>query len=375
VFLRDVYANKWVKLALLAAGVAAAVLLVARLQSILSALLLAFGLAYLCDPLVDLVQRLRVSRAAAVGVVAFLLVGVLLLFFGVIVPLFAHEMGKLVARLPESLAQLQAALLPPARRLLGRIGVAVPDSVQGWVRIADTQRDVLQSLSARLAEPVTAAVRSALSSLVSTLLGLLTVVIVPVVWFYLVRDFDTIVARVAELIPERSRPRVADVARRADAVVRNFLKGQIAVAVLLGLIYAVGLQFVARVPLGFLLGLIAGALSVVPYMGLILGIIPALLLAFSAHGDGLHPLLVVVVFVVAQLLEGNLITPKIVGEKVGMHPVTVIFSLLIFGELFGFVGLLLAVPVTAVGMVFLRDAIEAYKASAAYRGVAKPPTE
>jgi predicted PurR-regulated permease PerM len=113
-------------------------------------------------------------------------------------------------------------------------------------------------------------------------------------------------------------------------------------------------------------------MSVIPYMGLILGIVPALLLAFSAHGDWLHPLLVVVVFVVAQLLEGNLITPRIVGEKVGMHPVTVIVSLLVFGELFGFVGLLLAVPVTAVGMVFLRDAVEKYKAGAAPRADETP---
>ena len=141
------------------------------------------------------------------------------------------------------------------------------------------------------------------------------------------------------------------------------MRGQIVVMFILALLYIIGLEFIVKVPLGFLIGLFAGFASIVPYLGLILGILPALILAFLEYGDWLHPLGVILVFTVAQVAEGTLITPKVVGDKLGMHPVTVIFAILIWGELLGFIGILIAVPVTAVLIVAIKRIVAAYFSS------------
>ena len=363
-FLSEILENKWVKLVLLLAGVVGAIWLIVQLQSVLSALMVAFILAYLCDPLADFFERLKLSRTASVAVVAFLIFVALGLFFVVLLPLFVRELTVLASDLPKTFDGLKASLMPRLQELLGSAGVELPRTFEEYLDSVKQHAPLLKDLSQRIWEPATKIVTSTFTGIVGTVVGLLNVIIIPVAWFYLLRDFDTIKARLAALVPARRRETVVDYAGRVDEVIQSFLQGQIIVALILGVIYGVGLQFVAGVPMGFVLGMMAGIASIVPYLGLILGIVPALLLAFLAHGDWLHPVLVVAVFAVAQLLEGNLITPKIVGEKVGLHPVTIIFSLLIFGQLFGFLGLLIAVPVTAVLMVFLNEALERYTRSA-----------
>jgi predicted PurR-regulated permease PerM len=155
--------------------------------------------------------------------------------------------------------------------------------------------------------------------------------------------------------------------RQVDEIVSNFLRGQITVALILATLYSIGLWLIVDVPLGLLIGVCAGLCSIVPYMGLVVGAVPALALAALQHQDWQHPLGVIAVFAVAQAAEGNFITPRIVGDKLGLHPVTVIFALLIWAQIAGFLGMVIAVPATAVLQVLARRAIARYRAGAFYQ--------
>lgn len=371
-FLTEIYRNKWVKLVLLAAALVIVGALFLRLSSVLSALMISLILAYLCDPLADFFERLRLSRTLSVAVVAFLVLGLLAILILLVIPLFAKELAELSSGFPAALERLQVKLIPKVQTILAKVGIPVPSTLEESIGYLKSHLPALQSISLRIFEPVYQAIRTTFSGLAGTIVGLLNLIIIPVAWFYLLRDFDKIKAHLADLIPQHRRALVTGYARRIDEVIGNFLQGQIIVAILLGLLYGLGLQFVAKVPLGFMLGFMAGLLSIIPYMGLLIGIVPAMVLALLAHGDWQHPMLVVAVFAVAQLLEGNLITPKIVGDKVGLNPVTIIFSLLIFGELLGLLGLLIAVPLTAVLMVFFQDGLKRYRESEFFKSGATP---
>jgi len=185
------------------------------------------------------------------------------------------------------------------------------------------------------------------------------------VTFYLLRDWDHLVGRVNELIPRRSQPVVARLAKESDTVLGAFLRGQLLVMLALAIIYITGLSFIG-LDLAILIGLVAGLISFVPYLGFIVGILLAGIAAIVQFHDALHPGYVVLVFALAQAIEGMLLTPLLVGDRIGLHPVAVIFAILAGGQLFGFVGVLLALPVAAVIAVILRYAHERYKESGLY---------
>jgi predicted PurR-regulated permease PerM len=196
-------------------------------------------------------------------------------------------------------------------------------------------------------------------------------VLVPVVGFYLLRDWDLLVERVSTLVPRGAAPTVARLARESDQVLGAFLRGQLSVMIALGAIYGIGLWLVG-IDVGPLIGMIAGLISFVPFLGAIVGVVMALIAALVQYHDWLHVILVAVVFAVGQTLEGYVLVPKLVGDRIGLHPVAVIFAVLAGGELFGFIGVLVALPVAAVAMVLLRYAHERYRQSAMYRSGAEP---
>jgi predicted PurR-regulated permease PerM len=205
-----------------------------------------------------------------------------------------------------------------------------------------------------------------------TLVGwLLNIVMIPVVAFYLLRDWDILVERIHALVPRSIEPTVVNLARESDVVLGAFLRGQISVMIALGILYAVGLWLVG-LSVGPLIGMIAGLISFVPYLGAITGVVMAVIAALVQYQDWTHVALVLMVFGIGQSIEGYVLVPKLVGDKIGLHPVAVIFAVLAGGELFGFLGVLLALPVASVVMVLLRYAHERYTASKLYQSQDEP---
>jgi predicted PurR-regulated permease PerM len=273
-----------------------------------------------------------------------------------LVPLLERQIARLIDKLPQGVAWTNGVVLPWVE---AQTGFAVdrfdPGSVIEMVRNHWQQ-------AGGIASTVLGKVTSSGLAIVGFLGSL---ALLPVVTFYFMRDWDQMIGRLRALLPRHVEPTVSRLARESDLVLGAFLRGQLAVMLLLGLIYSVGLWLVG-LDLALLIGIIAGLVSFVPYLGVIVGGGMALIAAAIQYQDFMHPLLVLGVFVLGQFLEGFLLTPKIVGDSVGLHPVAVIFAILAGGTLFGFLGVLLALPVAAVGMVLLREAHGRYLASALY---------
>jgi len=200
---------------------------------------------------------------------------------------------------------------------------------------------------------------------VAVLQWLANLILVPVVTFYLLRDWDVIVARFRELLPRRHAAKFIELTLECDDMLAAFIRGQLMVMFALSTIYTIGLALIG-LELSLLVGVVAGVVSFVPYLGLIVGIGLAGLAAFFQFHEWLPLVMVVLVFGVAQVLEGVVLTPRFVGERIGLHPVAVIFSVLAGGQLFGFTGVLLALPAAAVIMVLLRHAHRRYLSSQIY---------
>jgi phosphoribosylaminoimidazole-succinocarboxamide synthase len=328
--------------------------LVYLLGPILTPFLAGALLAYIFDPLVDRLQARGMSRSAGTVLVialAGLAVFALLL---VALPLFQGQIAELSQRVPAVLDLLQSRLLP---WLAADFGINVDfdlAALRAWLtaKAAQSGTDWLPTL------------QTGALALVGTLANLL---LIPVVMFYLLKDWDLMVARIARLTPRDWSATVTRVARAMDAVVGEFLRGQLAVMATLSLYYVVAL-WAAGLDYALPIGLLTGVLSFVPFLGFGLGMILALLVALLQSGGWAGVAWVAGIYLVGQLLESYVITPRLVGERVGLHPVAVIFALAAFGQLFGFVGVLLAVPLAAVLLVVLRELRGAWEASAFYRG-------
>ncbi len=319
--------------------------------------------AYLLDPLVDRLER-RLGRTLAVCVVflvaTVLLVGIVL----VLVPFIELQISNFLGQLPVWVGWLQTHALPWLQQHFG----STPE-------LLDTQQifDALQrhwKEAGGLAASIVASVSKSGLALVGWILNL---VMIPVVGFYLLRDWDVLVERVHVLIPRSVEAVVSRLARESDEVLGAFLRGQLSVMLVLGAFYGVALWLVG-ISVGPLIGMIAGLISFVPYLGAITGVLMGVVAALVQYQDWQHVLLVLGVFAVGQTLEGYVLVPRLVGEKIGLHPVAVIFAVLAGGELFGFLGILLALPVASVVMVLLRYIHQRYTDSALYTTGGVPMT-
>lgn len=318
-------------------------------------------LAYLGDPLVDRLElvrvgRLSINRTAAVSIVFVLMALSLLVALLILVPMLERQINQLISRLPAYLAWGQNELLPWIESRFN-ITLDLPDLSalptllqEHWREAGGLASTIMTSIS---------------RSSVLVLGWIANITLIPVVTFYLLRDWDHLVANVAELLPRSVDSTVRRLARESDEVLGAFIRGQLLVMLALSALYSLGLWLVG-LDLAFLIGTLAGLFSIVPYLGAIVGIGAALVAATVQFGDLLHPALVAVVFMLGQTLEGMVLTPMLVGDRIGLHPVAVIFAILAGGQLFGFLGVLLALPVAAVIMVLLRHAHEMYKGSELY---------
>jgi predicted PurR-regulated permease PerM len=345
-----------------------ALVLVALVLFVLRDVLLPFvaglALAYLLDPLADRLQRLGLGR---LGATLLILVSFILLFVVALVlvaPLVAHQLASFIGKLPGYVARLQALIVEQGGPLLERFG--------GPEALAD-----MQSSIGNLVGQGAAWFGRFLQSLWSGGQAIISIfallVITPVVAFYLLIDWDRMVAKIDAWVPVRHRETVRRLARDIDNAIAGFVRGQSAVCLILGTFYAVGLALIG-LNFGVLIGLLSGLLTFIPYVGSLTGLVLSVGVAVVQFWpDWTWILATLGIFVAGQFVEGNFLSPKLVGASVGLHPVWLMFALLAFGSLFGFVGLLLAVPLAAVVGVLARFAISRYLASPLYTGHAPLP--
>ena len=328
--------------------------LVYLLGPILTPFLAGALLAYMADPLVDRLEARGLSRTTGtVGVIALAGLALFALLL-IALPLFQGQFAELSQRVPAALDLLQTRFLPWLQQTFGIAIDPNLGALKTWLTEKATQNGAswLPTL------------QTGALAIVGVLANLL---LIPVVMFYLLKDWDVMVARIAGLAPRPWLGAVTRVARAMDAVVGEFLRGQLAVMACLSAYYALAL-WVAGLDYALPIGLLTGVLSFVPFLGFGLGVILALLVALLQFSDWTGVAWVAGIYLAGQVLESYVITPRLVGERVGLHPVAVIFALAAFGQLFGFVGVLLAVPLAAVLLVALRELRGVYEASDFYRG-------
>jgi len=321
------------------------------LGDILAPFILAGVLAYIFEPMVVWLHARRIPRGAAAALVLALLVSLLAGLLLLVLPLLLAQTAALAERLPQMVARLQA-LLPD---LLEQVGVAGADA-----DLAAAAHDPLATLQQMLSAHASEAAGWLRSGLLragqggAALAGLLgTLVLFPVVLFYALRDLPQIGPALLAVVPAPVRGLVAELAADADAVLGEFVRGQLAVMLCMAVVYALALHGLG-VPHALSIGAMAGILTFVPLLGPVGGALLALGAAALLPGDAAPWWAIVAVFVGGNLLENLLITPRLVGERIGLHPLTVIFALMAFGKLFGWSGVLVALPATAVLQVWLR---------------------
>lgn len=318
------------------------------LAPVLTPFIAAALLAYIGDPLADRLQRLRLPRTLAVVTVfllTFLFIGLLVLLVG---PLIKQQISALFSALPAIVEKVEQEWLP---RISDLLNIAPGDDV-GLSAFLERYGDMAGTWGGKVLTSVT----STGSMLAAAVMSLF---LIPILTFYLLRDWDIIVAHFGALVPESQRETVYKLAKDTDDVLGAFLRGQLLVMFALAIIYSAGLSLVG-LKFAIAIGVVSGLVSFVPYLGFVFGIALASL-TVAAEPNPLWLLAgVVVTFTVAQLIEGTILTPKLVGDRIGLHPVIVILAIAAGGQLFGFFGILLALPAAAVLSVIVRFAYGRY---------------
>ena len=327
--------------------------LVWLLQPILMPFLAGIAMAYLGDPLVDQLEARGVGRTLGVLVVFVVFGAVVAAALLVLVPMLLREVVSLVNNIPAFVEWLQKTTSPLLIKYFNvdPFAISVEDLRH---RLAANWREA-GGIASYVVLHMTASGFALVSWIVNAAL-------IPVVAFYLMRDWDRMVAAIRGLIPREFEGSVVTVVKDCDEVLSAFIRGQLLIMLLLGCIYAVGLTIVG-IDLAILIGMLAGLASIVPYLGFLIGIVAATVTALFQFHDLSHVVYVAIVFGVGQALEATVLTPLLVGDRIGLHPVAVIFAILAGGQLFGFTGVLLALPAAAVIMVFVRHAHARYKES------------
>jgi len=325
------------------------------LRSVLMPFVAGILLAYLMDPLVEKLQKWKISRLWATILVCLLVVLVVLPALCFLFGMIENQVALLIKATPKYLGLIMAKVKPVIASLAERFPEMKGGQLEQMVKgnIGNALKFVGKVLSSLLSNSF------ALINLISLIL------IMPVVTFYMLRDWGTFVSKFEDLLPKKSKKDIKDILKEINTIVSGFIRGQISVCLILGVFYSVGLKLVG-LDLGLLVGFIAGVISFIPYVGSVTGFVLGVILAFAQYGDATHVIYVVGVFLCGQFLEGNFLTPKLVGENVGLHPVWVMFALLAGGVLLGFLGLMLAVPMAAIIGVLVRHGVAKYKKSSLY---------
>jgi predicted PurR-regulated permease PerM len=331
------------------------------LAPILTPFLTAAFLAYLGDPLVDRLETWKFSRTLSVTTVFLVIFLFILVFFLFLLPVLETQVKLFIGKVPAYIDWVVNVLGPYLHEHF---------QVDTSVLEVDKIKSVITSHWQETGGFIRNAIQTISKSGFVVLGWVANLALIPIITFYLLRDWDRMVAYIDDLLPRSIQPLVAKLGRESDEVLGAFLRGQLLVMLALAGIYSLGLSLVG-LEFALLIGLIAGLVSFVPYLGLIVGVAIAGIAILFQTQDVFDLFWVLAVFGVAQVIEGTVLTPLLVGERIGLHPVTVIFSVLAGGQLFGFFGILLALPVAAVLAVIMRHIHSTYKQSHIY-GIDEP---
>lgn len=377
--MREALRSPWLRLPLVVAGIVLIGWCFAQVAGVLTPFAIAFTLAYFLNPVVNATERgfarrlekrtrLRERldpRTLAVGVLCLLAVATIVIVVALVVPAAWRQAAEAGAKLPEYAQRAREKLEP----IYERLNLRYPDQAE---EIRARLETTLRENALDIVKPLTHGIQAAFSSVLGFVLSILNLLIVPVFAVYLLYDMNRINAGLRELVPHRFRPYVYSRLAEVDRLLSAFVRGQITVCLLLGSFYAVGLTG-CGVPMGLLVGFLVGFFNLIPFMSYILGLPLALVLSWVDDQSSARLLAVAAVFTFGQFVEGNFITPRIVGERLGLHAVVIMLAVLVGGTLFGFLGMLLAVPTTAALSVFWADLKELYVKSDFYgRGAPSP---
>jgi len=353
---REIFFSRGLRVLL---GVAAAGAVLYWLRGILTPVFLAFTIAYILDPVVDRLEALRLPRPLGIAVVLGGVLALSALCMILVVPSIAADLMVVASELPQ---HASAALLS-LNAWLGRHGIETPHTVPEFVERFGGE---LQAAAGTLVASASGALGWIIGGTASVLGSFVATLIVPVFAIYLLNDFDRITAGVRELIPLRYRDTITSDAREIDLVLSQFLRGQLTVMLVLAVLYG-GTYAALGVRLAVPIGIAAGVLNIIPYLGSAFALGAGLLMSLLGGWNPAQLIGITIAYAVVQSLEGFVITPRIVGKTVGLRDVWVLFALFVGGELFGFLGVLLAVPVAAVAKIFVVRSVARYQSSELYR--------
>ncbi|GGZ79553.1 AI-2E family transporter [Ignatzschineria indica] len=339
-------------------GVIITLYLIHRLAAVLIPFLIAFGLAYLGNPLVEKIQSKRIPRVLAVTIVFAGLLLLLALLLTVVIPQLLNQILAFVDKVPTYYLWMQDNIFPRLEKYL---------SLES---LKENQYEARQALTKSLnyLGEITSKIAPSISAIIMGIVGfLVSLFLIPMITFYVMRDWVSITERFETLIPRTIFPQAMRFFHEANFMLSGFLRGQLTVMFCLACIYGIGLTIVG-VEYSLVIGMIAGLISFVPYFGATSGVIMGLTVAWFQYGTLTHLFFVGIVFAIGQLMESFVLTPILIGDKLGMHPIAVVFALMAGGTLFGFTGVLLALPACAVLMVALRFLYHRYLKSEFYNG-------
>lgn len=330
--------------------------LIYLLSPILTPFVVGMLLAYWVSPIVDKLVRYGLPRGLAVFIVFLLLFSIIILAFLILIPLIEKQITMLFGLIPKIIEWIQSIVMPWLQahfHLDETVNVASLKSTleTNWMKAGTLLTDVL---------------KTALHSGLTVLQWITNILLIPVVTYYLLRDWNKVSRSIKQLLPRKIEPTVEKLIRDCNSVLSQFLRGQLLVMLSLAVIYSIGLTLIG-LQVGLTIGIIAGIASIVPYLGFIIGIVSASIAAYVQFGTFSSILWVFLVFLIGQTLEGTVLSPRLVGHRIGLHPVAVIFAVLTGGMLCGFFGILLALPVAAVTMVMLRHFYQRYRDSLFYQ--------
>ena len=350
----------WIRLAWDLGLILALVLIVwlaAQVKGFTVPFIIAFIIAYLLDPLVDRFEASGISRTLAIGIILGLfLIGAGLLAV-LLVPQVAAEFSLIPSKLKLFLTQAQPWLE-------AQFGTAIPGDIRGGLDAV--LKELGEQDASTLLKPAGTIAKSVFGSTATALSGVVALTLIPIFSFFLLRDFDIIIAKLNALVPARYRTFVSAKMTEIDETLSRFVRGQLSVAGILVVLYGIGL-WVVGLPLAMVIAVVAGLGNLIPYLGTTLGVaLAAVMLMLDWQGWG-HVGTVALVFGIVQVLEGWVITPRVVGDSVGLSTLSVIVAVMVFGELFGFYGVLIAVPAAAILKILIREALDAYRSSTFFR--------
>ena len=357
--------NMWVRLAIGIAIFALLLWLSYLLRQILIPLMLAFIVAYIFDPVIDFLEERKVPRAAGIAGILFILFAIFAASLFVVIPKVVIQTTELMQSFQKGFPELQQRLVDLAAKF-GGSGLA-----ERFSSDIEALFETLKGHVPQMLESVSVVLSTVVSGTLGVVGWIVNFLLFAVVSVYLLLDFDKITEKMRDLIPPAYKEKTFEIAGKIDDNLRAFFRGQIIVCTFLAVFYFIGLSLLG-VPYALPIALAGGYGQIVPYLGTALAVLPAAVFALIKFGDWLHPLAALGVIALGQTMEGFVITPRIMSEKVGLHPVVIILAILVFSQLLGFLGVLFAVPIAAILKVLVDDAVARYKDSSLF---AKPDSE